>query len=211
MKLLCLLLMIVLFSFLTSCNQNDLAQLAASLSSSTTATDTPGSTSTGDASWGSSGGCFYTMTITYDLGPGIDVSEDFYSTNVDVLQKVVDRSAVNCPREVSIPVMGAWRRGYADEVAREGERVVIHPSWRSSITLDVVSTDLFSDFGSVTVTKKVKQVSNGMETQVFDSGSMTSADSTSSNAKLVLRVSYYYKTVNTSGSGSASDGWMSSN
>lgn len=151
------------------------------------------------------------MTITYDLGPGIDVSEDFYSTNVDVLQKVVDRSAVNCPREVSIPVMGAWRRGYADEVAREGEHVMIHPSWRSSIVLDVVSSDLFSDFGSVSVTKRTKQVSNGMETQVFDSGSMISADSTTSNAKLVLRVSYYYKTVNSPNGNSSSDGWMSSN
>lgn len=190
--------------FFMSCNKNDLAQLANAIQSGTASAT---ATSTGTDSTEKSNSCFYTVSITYDLGPELDVTEDFFSTHVDVIQKVTARNSNNCPREITIPVLGAWRTGTVDEIERQHNSVMIHPTWRTTTTLDIDSSSSLLGDWSVSLTKKVKQVSNGVETQIFNSGSMTSSDSTTSNAKMVLSISYYYTSTSSSSSGS-NDGWM---
>ncbi len=185
-----LVLTLVMASFMIGgCNSAQVSQFADALqaaSGSGTPSPSPGAVSTDSGTNGAT--CFYTSTFTYDLGPGIDVNESFevtgrYHGGVQVVELVTSSSALGCPENVMIPAEGDSRQSEVAEVLSEGGQLSLFATHHSQPTV------LQESFSGLSMTPQ--QITNGIETQIFQGGSLTSAQG-NSDAKMIVQVTFVY-------------------
>ena len=187
---------------LTGCNASEIAQLQALLASAGSGSASGAPSSSGSGSSGSSSDCFYTVSATYDLGPGIDVTQGFLSKGefgrgIEVVKKVLDSDARGCASGVLLPAVGdSWKASVYSVLSKNGE-LKLYPSrfseplvFRETTSVDSPVTDLFSG-GTVGLSLSVPQVAKGNVSQIFDQGRLESATQ-GSDALMVLQFTYVY-------------------
>lgn len=200
---------------LTGCDASQLDQLASDLEQ---AASTPAASPSGTPSPSSSPSsspnlsneknampCNYTVSYTYDLGPGIDVNEGFevigsigyMKRGISVLESVLQVNTIGCPVNTILPAAGDTQSDAVYEISSSGGTVNLYPMPYSQPTVLQESTpvDALVSSGDISLSMAVPQVSNGRETQIFDSGVLQSATQ-GSDALMVLQVTYDYTTEN---------------
>lgn len=185
---------------LCGCDATEIAQLQSALqqaaASDPSGTPSPGPSPALPSNNGST--CSYTVSLTYDLGPGIDVSQSFEVVasgrhEIPVTELVLQSIATGCPENTVIPAAGVSQQAGAYAIVNENGQVQLYSTPYSQAVLLAVSDPVASlvSPGSMNLSMTPAQVSSGRETQIFDSGSLQSAQG-ASDALMVLQVTYDY-------------------
>lgn len=180
-------------SLLAGCNAQDIASLESALQQATSSTTASTPSPSASPTTASVPSCGYTASYTYDLGPDININKNFESFNVQVTENIIQSSAVDCPENVMIPAAGDWKSAFAYAVTNQQGEVNIYASrFGAPITLTPATAADFVATNSITLTDAEPQISNGNETELFDNGTLNSSSGVSSNATLIVQVTYAY-------------------
>jgi len=155
--------------------------------------------------------CYYMATYTYDLGPGIDVTQSFEVIGssrhpVEVTELVTQSVATGCPEGVMVPAAGDSQAQQVYAVVSESGEVSLYPTAYSQPTLLTVSSASNASALVAATTFQLSmtpsQVSNGRETQIFESGTLQSAQG-GSDALMQIQVTYVYAVSQSLSSGNS--------
>jgi hypothetical protein len=188
---------------LSGCNATELEQIASELQANAPAAQpssnpSPAASAVPSGSFANGSTCTYTVSLTYDLGPGIDVTQSFEVVGsgrhgIEVTEAVLQVNATGCPENSILPAAGDSQQGSAYAITSENGVLKLFSTPFSEPTLFSVSAPLGSLVtpDQLNLSMNPAQISNGHETQIFDNGVLQSAQG-ESDALMIIQVTYVY-------------------